>query len=126
MKLRVEWRRFPGDPPLECGAGASLSDFVRALSAEFAPKGVQVEFAETVLDDAQENQRNMILFNGVAIEKIVLDPWNESLACGSCSDRTEEDGFIRSFERNGRMVKAVEPALIRQAAQKALELFESP
>ncbi|RPH68539.1 DUF2703 domain-containing protein, partial [bacterium] len=51
--------------------GENLASEVKRLNRALQPKGIEVEYTETKLDDTQINQSNMIIFDGVPIEDIL-------------------------------------------------------
>ena len=121
--LKIEWRHLEREEAvLRCSeTGKTVYQLVEVLTRELLTRGVAVHFLETRLGPEKFNQSNMILMNGIAIEKINLDPNDPALYCGACADPTDEDRYIRMVEEGGMVHPEIPGSIVRMAALKALE-----
>jgi len=121
--LRIEWRRLESEEKiLICSeSGKTIFQIASEIAEELKKEGVHVSFFETRLPDEESRQSNMLLFNGIAIEKINLDPNDPAPYCGACADPTDADRYLRTVTRDGRECAAIPGSIVRQAARKAAE-----
>lgn len=124
--LRIEWRRLEAvETPLLCSeTGRTIYEIAADLKRELSAAGVEVTFVETRLRAEQFNQSNMILLNGVALEKINLDPGDPAPYCGGCADPTDEDRYVTLADRGGELRPQIPGSIIRLAALKTLGMRE--
>jgi len=125
-KLRVEWRRVDveGETCNRCyDTGENLNQELKRLRRALEPKGIEVEFIETRLDETQVPQSNTILFNGVPIEEI-LDIQVSENYCASCTSLLGRDTYCRTIVYQGNEYEDIPAKAIRHAALKALGLEE--
>lgn len=124
--LTIEWKHLDveGDTCARCyDTGDNLTQEIKRLNRALQPKGINVEFLETKLDNTQISQSNVILFNGVPIEEI-LEMKISSNYCASCTDLLGTDTYCRTVLFEGNEYEDVPAKAIRQATYKVLELSE--
>lgn len=125
-KLIIEWKHLDaaGETCDRCyDTGENLNAEIKRLQRKLEPKGIQVEYIETKLDDSRVKESNEILFNGVKIEEIIDIVVAENY-CASCSDLTGSETFCRTIRFEGEEFEDVPAKAIRQAAMKILNLDE--
>jgi hypothetical protein len=119
--ITIEWLHLEvgGATCERCGdTGAELGRAVEQLRAECAPRGVQIQFRETLLDPQQIDQSNAILINGVPLEQILPQAEASTSCCPSCSDLTGQAEQCRTLVHLGRTHEAIPQDLVRQAVCK--------
>lgn len=124
-ELIIEWRHFEkeGATCLRCTAtGKTLEEVVAELCEELAPRGIRVIFSETKLSEGEIPQSNMILFNGVPLEKVLAGAEVSENLCVSCACLTGTETFCRTIEYEGKTYEEIPEELIRDAAYKAIGL----
>lgn len=122
-ELAIEWRHYEKEGATcdRCAAtGASVRQFVSELSNELADKGVTVLFMETKLPEELMAQSNLILFNGVPIEELLVGAEASKNACESCSCLTGTETSCRTVVLAGDIHEDIPADLIRLAAYKAI------
>ena len=122
--LKIEWKHLDvdGETCVRCSdTGETLAQVVADLTKKLKPKGIEVEFIETKLDDSQIPQSNIILFNDVPIE-VVLDIAVSKNYCESCTSLLGKDTYCRAVEYEGIVFEDIPAKAIRQAALKTLSL----
>lgn len=123
-KLKIEWKHLDvaGDTCNRCyDTGENLYNEVKRLNRSLQPRGIEVEFIETKLDDTQIPQSNVLLFNGVPIEE-VLDIKVAENYCESCTDLLGTDTYCRTIIYEGNEYEDIPAKAIREAALKVLGL----
>ncbi len=71
-KLIIEWKHLDveGETCDRCyDTGENLNQEVKRLNRTLQPKGIEVEWFETKLDNAQILQSNMLLFNEFPLKR---------------------------------------------------------
>ncbi len=118
--LDIEWRHLDvgGSTCERCaGTGGEVRDAVAALAAECGPKGVKVVFRETRLTERDIADSNLILLNGVPLERILPNAAASESHCASCGDLTgKADTACRTVDYCGESFETIPTRLIRQAA----------
>ena len=125
MELAVEWRHFDkeGATCLRCSAtGETLEEVLEEMRAELAPRGIGITFTETKLGEGEIAESNMVLFNGVPLEKILAGAEVSGTLCASCGCFTGRETYCRTIEYEGKAFEEIPRELIRKAAAKALGL----
>lgn len=123
--LTIEWRHYDkeGATCVRCLAtGQSLDEVVAALREELAPRGVRIVFTETRLTEEQISESNLILFNGIPLEELLVEAKASENACSSCSCLAETETSCRTVEFEGTTYEEIPADLIRRAAFKVLGL----
>lgn len=123
--VRIEWRHLESqEQVLRCSeTGKTIYQLVGDITIEFRKEDIEVTFSETRLPEEKRDQANMMLFNGIAIEKINLDAGDPAPYCGACADPTDSDRYLKVIERGGESLPAIPGSVIRLAARKAAEYF---
>jgi arsenite methyltransferase len=122
-ELHIEWRhiRDRATTCSRCAAtGQTLDDVVGQLATELEGRGVQLTFTETVLPPHEVATSNVLLFNGVPLERLLHRAKASDNHCGSCSALFEQETNCRTIEQDGEVYEAIPEALIRQAALAAI------
>ena len=110
--IRIEWRHYDkaGATCDRCGdTGANLKQVI----AEYAAQGVVIELQETLLNEEQISQSNLVLINGVPLEELLAATTGES-DCPSCSCLTGTDTSCRTVQCDGEVFEELTPELIRK------------
>lgn len=120
----VEWKHLDvdGETCDRCSqTETNLIQEVRLLNSKLNSHGYQIKLVETKLDEASINESNMILINGIPIEKIidikVVDNY-----CKSCSDLVGSDSYCRSVLYQGKRYDEVPREAVRSAVANSLGL----
>lgn len=123
MELAIEWRHYEKEGATcdRCAAtGTSVREVVSELRNELADKGVTVLLMETKLPEELMAQSNLILFNGVPIEELLVGAEASRNACESCSCLTGTETSCRTIAFAGDTHEEIPADLIRLAAYKAI------
>lgn len=126
-QLIIEWKHldFKGETCDRCyDTGENLAAEVKRLNRALQPKGIQVEYIETKLDDTQIPESNVILFNGIPIESI-LDIKVSQNYCESCTALLGKEIYCRTIVFEGNEYEDIPAKAIRQAAYKIMGLNEN-
>ena len=126
-KLVIEWKHLDvdGETCDRCyDTGETLAAEVKRLSRALQPQGVEVEYLETKLEDTQIPESNVILFNGIPIEKILEIKVDENY-CESCSALLGSETYCRTITYDGNEYEDIPAKAIRQAAYRVLGLKEA-
>ena len=118
--LNIEWRHFEtgGQTCERCGdTGAALRRVIEELART---EGVTIEYQETHLLASSIAQSNMVLFNGVPLEELLVGAEVSSNECCSCSCLIGEDTECRTLLYQGKTYEDIPEELMREAALKAL------
>ena len=121
--LKIEWRHFEkaGQTCDRCAAtGRSVREAVAELSTELEEKGVNVTFTETPLPEEFMAQSNLLLFNGVPLEKVLDNAAADENPCPSCSCLTGSETSCRTVHYEGKTYEEIPGDLIRKAVYKAI------
>lgn len=124
--LTIEWRHLDvaGETCNRCyDTGENLNQEVKRLNRTLQPKGIQVEWFETKLDDTQIPQSNTILFNGIPIEDVLKIQVSENY-CDSCTAILGNEAYCRTVIFEGYEYEDIPAKAIRQAAFKVLGIEE--
>lgn len=125
--LKIEWKHLDvqGETCDRCyDTGENLVQEVKRLNRALQPRGINVELAETKLDDTSIPQSNTILFNGIPIEDILNIEVKENY-CDSCTKLLGTDTYCRTVMYEGSEYEEIPARAIRQAAFKVLGLEEA-
>lgn len=125
--LKIEWKHLDveGQTCNRCyDTGESLIKEIKNLNTELQSKSVEVVLVETILDESQISQSNIILFNGVPIEEILDINISENY-CESCSDLLGTKTYCRTVNYEGNEYEDIPVKAIRQAALKVLGIEET-
>jgi hypothetical protein len=120
--LKIEWKHLDieGETCNRCyDTGENLNQEVKRLNRILQPKGINIEWFETKLDDTQIPQSNTILFNGIPIEDILNIEISENY-CESCSTCLEAETYCRTVIYDGQEYEEVPAKAIREAVYKVL------
>lgn len=116
--ITVEWRHLDknGRTCERCGdTGETIGPLIRSLQEECRPKGVEILFTETHLDEAEIDQSNLILINGKPLEALLPLASAGQSNCCSCGEITGKNESCRTIVRNSRVFEAVPGEFIREA-----------
>jgi hypothetical protein len=125
--LKIEWRHLDvkGETCDRCyDTGENLANEIKRLTRALQPKGVEVEYIETKLDDTQIPESNTILYNGVPIEDILSIKVSQNY-CDSCSTLLGANTYCRTVIFEGNEYEDIPAKAIRQAAFKVLGIEEA-
>ncbi|MBI2987981.1 MAG: DUF2703 domain-containing protein [Deltaproteobacteria bacterium] len=118
-QLEIEWRHLDkeGNTCSRCSdTGAALNQVVASLATECAPYGWEIALKETKLTEKEIDESNMILVNGMPIEKLLPDASTSQSHCASCCDVLGgESVCCRTIEYGEQSYEAIPARLIRQA-----------
>jgi hypothetical protein len=121
-RIVIEWRHVDLGQPL-CGhcsdTGANLWEAVTTLGQENLLDGVELEIENTILPPKQLEESNVVLINGIPVEKIV-DPGLISSGCSTCQVLNEKTGPIHTAAPGRDVFKAIPAEVLREAILKAL------
>jgi arsenite methyltransferase len=120
--LKIEWNHLEvsGETCDRCyDTGENLTQEVKRLKRALQPAGVEIELIETILDDTQIPQSNIILFNGVPIEEILNIKVSNNY-CDSCTNLLGTETYCRTVTYEGDEYEDIPAKAIRQAALKVL------
>ena len=123
-KLIIEWKHLDvnGETCDRCyDTGETLTAEVKRLNRVLNPKGFEVEYIETKLDDTQVFQSNVILFNCIPIESILNIEVSENY-CESCTSLLGSETYCRTIKFDGNEYEDIPAKAIRQAAYAVLGL----
>lgn len=118
--LTIEWRHYDkaGATCDRCATtGATVKSIISRLSGELAQKGISVSFTETLLPEELMAQSNLLLFNGVPLEKILDNAAADENSCASCSCLTGADTSCRTVKYEGTAYEAIPEELVLKAIQ---------
>ena len=124
-ELTIEWRHYDkeGTTCDRCAAtGTSVTAVVEALTEELAAKGIDVIFTETKLPAELMAESNLILLNGVPLDKVLENAAANENHCTSCSCLTGTATSCRTVIHDGKTYEEIPAELIRQAVYKATGL----
>jgi hypothetical protein len=122
--LVIEWKHLDtaGETCDRCyDTGENLHAEIKRLQRKLEPQGITIQLIETKLDEANVNESNQILINGLLIEQIIELQVQENY-CASCSDLVGSDTYCRTIMFNGEEFEDVPAKAIRQAVMKVLQL----
>ncbi|MBN1432098.1 MAG: DUF2703 domain-containing protein [Methanomicrobiaceae archaeon] len=124
--LTVEWRHVGENIDSTCERCSTTGNILKEVLDEIEPlmseKGIRIEVKETVLPNEKIGESNMILFNGIPLEKLVEGMEISHTPCESCACITGQDDVkCRAVNFEGEIYEAVPAELIRRAAERALE-----
>lgn len=121
-KLIIEWKHLDvaGETCDRCyDTGENLTQEVKRLNRALQSRDISVELIETKLDDTKIPESNVILFNGVPMEKII-DIKIANNYCESCTALLGTETYCRTVIFEGNEYEDVPAKAIRQAAYKVL------
>ncbi len=124
--LTVEWRHVGENIDTTCERCSATGNILKEVLDEIKPlmsgKGIRIEVKETVLPNDRIVESNMILFNGIPLEKLVEGMGISQTPCESCACITGQDDVkCRAVNFEGEIYEAIPAELIRRAAERALE-----
>lgn len=121
-RLVVEWRHLDPGETL-CGrctdTGANLLNAIVQMGREHLLDGVEVEVINTILPPDKVHESNIVLINGVPLEKI-LDRDFPSAECTGCPDFPREEVRCRPEPAERDVFAALPEAMLREAILKVL------
>lgn len=123
MTLVVEWRHLDvqGQTCDRCrDTGTELRDAIEVLSAEFAGRGVRIEYRETRLGPFDIAASNGILVDGVPIERLLPGARVTRTCCDSCGELLGTATDCRALELGGTLYETIPAEVIRAALRTAL------
>ena len=123
QELNIEWKHIgaKGKTCIRCNdTGKTLKQVISGLKKEFSPQGINVTYTETILPTAKVKQSNMVLFNGIPLEKLIKAKVSKS-CCPSCCSFTKEETFCRTIKYKGKIYEAIPEEIIQKAARKAIK-----
>jgi hypothetical protein len=126
-ELIIEWRHYQKEGAIcrRCSVtGANVRRVVEELQRELAPSGGRVVFAETALTGEQMPQSNLILINGIPLEKLLSGAKASETPCASCGCLTGKEEYCRSVELDGKTHEEIPEEMILMAVRQALRLKE--
>lgn len=124
--LKIEWRHLDvqGETCDRCyDTGENLANEIKRLTRALQPRGYEVIYNETKLDDTQISDSNTILFNNVPIEDVINIKVTDNY-CASCSELLGHDAYCRTIVFEGEEYDDIPAKAIRQAAYQALGIKE--
>lgn len=117
--LEIEWRHLDidGNTCIRCSDTVEALDKVVAeLAEECRPCGWDIKFRETKLTEKEISESNIILLNGIPIEKILPNSVAGESHCQSCGELTANSSTCcRTIESDGKSYESIPSYLIRQA-----------
>jgi hypothetical protein len=118
--LLIEWRHFDkeGKTCRRCsGTGRNLAGVIEDLRGEFEAKGIDIKFKETKLPGSRMPESNMILLNGIPLEKLIPDALVGENACDSCSKLIDKatNCLCRTLSHKGKTFEELPTDLIKLA-----------
>jgi len=123
-KLTIEWRHLDKDG-VTCercsNAGETVRSAYEALKKELSPEGWKVTFDETLLTENEISESNMILINGIPIEKLLPEAEKSDNCCVSCGEILGAPTLCRTIERDGRTYETIPASLILEAVNKFIQ-----
>lgn len=122
-RILIEWRHLDlGE--VACGrctdTGTNLLNVIVQLGQEHLLDGVDVEVKNTILPPSQVDESNIVLINGIPIEKI-LDANVTFTECSCCSDFIGEQVRCRAVTTERDVFEAIPDEMLRAAILKVLE-----
>ena len=118
-KLEIEWRHFDkeGNTCIRCSdTGQTLNEVLTELAEECRPFDWDIKFKETKLSEKEISESNIILLNGIPIEKILQNASVGESPCLSCCELTGNSSTnCRTIEFDGKSYDSIPSNLIRQA-----------
>ena len=122
-RMLIEWRHLDLGQPF-CGhcsdTGANLWEVITALGQEHLLDDVELELENTILPPEQMDESNVVLINGMPVEKI-LDPGVPFTECCSCEASHGEHGHVpRGAPGRDDVFKAIPREMLRAAILKVL------
>jgi hypothetical protein len=93
---------------------------IAELQQDLADEGVEVTLKETLLPVSRIDESNLILFNGIPLEKLLAATAVSENSCDSCSCLTGEETLCRTIVFEGKTYEEIPKDLIHRAALKAL------
>ncbi|WP_341275816.1 DUF2703 domain-containing protein [Methanoeremita antiquus] len=125
--LTVEWRHVGENIDTTCErcsqTGNTLKEVLDEIESFLSERKIKIEVKEKVLENEKIEESNMILFNGVPLEKLIEGMEVSQTPCASCACITGQDDVrCRAISYKGKLHEAIPAELIRKAAEKALEI----
>jgi hypothetical protein len=122
-RIVIEWRHIEfGDIP--CGrctdTGTNLLNVVSELDKEHLLEGVELEIQNTILHPEQIEESNVVLINGVPVEKI-LNTGVMFPGCSGCLESKHESGHFHSAAPARDVFKGIPVEVLREAILKVLK-----
>ena len=116
--VTVEWRHLDkeGRTCDRCAeTGREIIPLIRGLQEECRPKGVEIIFTETRLNETEIEQSNLILINGMPLEFLLPRATAAQSSCCSCGELTGKAESCRTIVRHGQVFEAIPDEFIREA-----------
>lgn len=125
-KVLIEWHYFSknGKTCDRCqGTKNNLDSAIKELRSELKPKGIGLDFIKKELPKNQISESNIILIDGIPIEKIIPNTNKGESECCSCGDLCGKPTDCRTVNQNGLVFEEIPTALIKEAVLRKLKLF---
>ena len=114
----IEWRHYDkaGATCDRCGdTGTNLKQVI----TEYAAKGVVIELQETLLNEEQISESNLVLINGVPLEELLAATTGAS-DCPTCSCLTGSATSCRTVECGSEVFEELTPELLKRGLDRVL------
>lgn len=118
MKLTIEWLHVEkeGKTCIRCAeTGQTLQQVLTELARECGPRGVTVRYRERTIPPTQLGLSNLVLINGIPIEKLLPNATSSTSRCASCCELSGVEAQCRTVESQGQTFEALPASMIRQA-----------
>ena len=121
-RMLIEWRHLDlGETCGRCSdTGANLWAVITELGQEHLLDNVELELENTILPPERMDESNVVLINGIPVEKI-LDPGVTFAGCSSCPDPSGEEGHCPGASTGRDFFKAIPVEMLRAAILKVLK-----
>jgi len=118
QSLLIEWRHLDkdGNTCARCAdTGTALDAVVKQLAGECRPRGMDIRFKETRLDEGRIAESNSVFINGRPIDEILPGANTGMNHCESCCAFTGRDMQCRTLTIGGQLWEAIPESLLREA-----------
>src|SRR3989339_610019 len=124
-KINFEWRHLDLNS-VTCSrcseTGKNIQEVIYELKIRFQ-NNLEISFTEIKLGKERIKESNLVLINGVEIEKILQDMTASENDCPSCCDLLEEQTCCRTLvEKDGTVHEEVSKELLLKAAIATLKI----
>jgi hypothetical protein len=123
-RLSIEWRHLDveGNTCERCSdTGDTVRSAYERLQKELQPRGWHVTLKETLLNEYEIPESNMILINGIPMEQLLPEAEASENGCESCCEILGAPTQCRTIERYGRTYEAIPASLILEAVNNFIE-----
>lgn len=127
--LLIEWKHFnKGSATCErCSlTGDNLKVIIKELKKKIHTFGINIEYRETKLTEANMDQSNQVIIDGMPIENLVPDTVVDQNYCSSCSGLIANPGSCncRTIKQGENTYEAIPKELIKTAILNALNISQ--